>query len=141
MDDVLTRLWHDIASRPDGPMAIRFYLQPIMSTIFAVRDGVKDAHAGRPAYLWALHTDPAGRAERIRDGWKSVGKIFILALVLDTIYQLVVLRGLRPVEGLVVAVVLALLPYVLLRGPVNRIVRSTGSSPASGARRHGGTSA
>jgi hypothetical protein len=121
--DVLSQLWQEIVARPDGPMALRFYLQPLMAVIFAVRDGLKDARTGRPPYLWAIFTSPGERGALIRDGWRSVGKIFIIAVVLDTIYQFVVLGGLRPLEGLFVATVLALVPYILFRGPVNRLKR------------------
>ena len=123
MDDFLARVWHEVTARPDGPLAMRFYLQPIMATLFAVRDGLRDARVGRPAYFWAVFTDHAQRPALLRDGWRSVGKIFLIALALDFAYQILVLRGLRPVQGVLVAVVLALVPYVLLRGPINRLVR------------------
>jgi hypothetical protein len=121
--DYLARLWDEIATRPDGPMAFRFYLQPVMSMVYAIRSGLKDAREHKPPYFWALFTDPSHRAELIRDGWKSVRNVFILAIVMDVIYQIVVLKGLRPVEGLIISVVLAIVPYVLVRGPVNRLAR------------------
>jgi hypothetical protein len=92
-----------------------------MASIFAIRDGVRDAHTGRPAYLWALFADPANRKERIRDGWVAISKIFIAALAMDLIYQLIVFRTIHPVEMLLTAAVLAIVPYVLLRGPIKRI--------------------
>jgi hypothetical protein len=52
-----------------------------------------------------------------------VGKVFILALVLDSIYQLAVNRGVYVLELLITATVLAIVPYVLIRGPVNRIAQ------------------
>ncbi len=116
-------IWREILGRPDGPFAFRFYLQPLMAIFLAVRDGIHDAKAGRPAYLWSLFRDPAGRRERLRDGWRSVEKVFVLAIVLDLLYQLVVLRGVRPLQTLLVAVTLAIVPYVLLRGPANRLFR------------------
>ena len=57
----------------------------------------------------------------IRDGWKSVGKVFVLALVLDVVYQIIVLRFVYPGETLLVAFVLAIVPYLILRGLVNRL--------------------
>ena len=123
MDEFLARVWHEIMARPDGPLAMRFYLQPLMATLFALRDGLRDARAGRPAYFWAVFTNPVQRPALLRDGWRSVGKIFLISLVLDVAYQILVLRGLRLMQGLLVAVVLALVPYVLLRGPVNRLAR------------------
>lgn len=132
MADVFTQFWREIIERPDGPMAFRFYFQPLMAMLLAVRDGIKDAHEGRPAYFWALFTDKPHRRELLRSGWSSVGKVCILALVLDTVYQLLVFKGLRPIEGLLVAVLLALVPYVLLRGPVNRLARGLLHRRASG---------
>jgi hypothetical protein len=138
MDDILDRMWreawHEIAARPDGPLALRFYLQPIMAILLAFRDGLKDARAGRPAYLWAIFTDAPHRRELAREGWRSIGKVFVIAVVLDAVYQLVVLRGIRPLEGLIVAVVLAILPYALLRGPINRVMRRLISGRAAPGR-------
>ncbi|WP_043414189.1 hypothetical protein [Archangium violaceum] len=123
MTDVLTQLWREIVERPDGPMAFRFYLQPVMAMLFALRDGIKDAHTGRPAYFWALFTDRPHRRELVRSGWSSVRNVFILAVVIDLIYQFIVFKELRPIQGLLVAVLLAIVPYALLRGPVNRLTR------------------
>ena len=60
----------------------------------------------------------------IRDGWGSVGKIFV-AFVLDLIYGFTVL-GVPAVETLG-RPVLAIVPYVL-RGPVDRSPISTRST-------------
>ncbi len=129
MDETLARIWQEIAARPDGPLALRFYLQPIMATVLAVKDGMADGRLGKPPYFWAIFTHPAQRAALVRDGWHSVRKLFIIALVLDLAYQVIVLKGLRPLEGLVVAMALAFVPYLLLRGPVNRLMRRTVTGP------------
>lgn len=121
MDEYFTRFWNDMVGRLDGPLHFRFILQPLMALIFATRDGIKDAHLGRPAFLWSLFTEPAFRRERIRDGWKSVGRIFFLGLAMDLAYQLIEFRTVRPVEMLLTAVLLAIVPYVLLRGPIKRL--------------------
>src|SRR5262245_42340201 len=122
MDDLITRFWSEIAARPNGPMAVRCYLQPIMASIFAIRDGWTDAEEGKPAYFWALFTNPAARADLLRDGWKGIRRVFLFAVVMDLVYQAIELRGFRPVETLFVATTLAIVPYVLLRGPINRII-------------------
>ena len=59
----------------------------------------------------------------LKDGWKSVGKIFVLALILDVVYQIVVQRFVYPGEAIVVALVLAIVPYLLVRGLVTRLAR------------------
>ena len=53
-----------------------------------------------------------------------MGKVVIVAVVLDLAYQVVVIKALRPVEAPLVAIMLAIVPYVLLRGLFNRIVRN-----------------
>jgi hypothetical protein len=73
-------------------------------------------------YFWSLFTEPAHRAALLRESWKSVGKIFILALVLDAIYQAIELHWFYPGEALLVSFLLAVVPYTLLRGPANRII-------------------
>jgi hypothetical protein len=123
MLDSVSEFWHDLAARPTGPLAMRFYLQPLMATLFALRDGFKDARNDKPPYFWALFTHPEQRSEMLHNGWKSVGKIFVLAVVFDIVYQLLVLHELHPLQTVVVATILAIVPYLIFRGPVNRIVR------------------
>jgi len=123
MENLLTRIFENLIDRVSGPMKFRLILQPLMAIIFAVRSGLKDAKGGRPAYFWALFTDSAHRRDMVRDGWKSVGRVYILAVVIDVIYQLIVFRWVYPVEALLVAAILAFIPYLLIRGPINRIAR------------------
>ena len=42
---------------------------------------------------------------------------------MDAIYQFIVLRRFYPGEALVTVFVLAVFPYLLIRGPVDRIAR------------------
>jgi hypothetical protein len=123
MDDIWMRFVENMLDRVSGPMKFRLLLQPIMAAIYAILSGLKDARTGKPPYFWSLVTDPAHRADMIKDGWKSVGKVFILALVLDVVYQIYVLRFVYPGEAIIVALVLAILPYLILRGLVTRIAR------------------
>ena len=94
-----------------------------MAAFFAIRDGLKDARAGRPLYTWALLTDPAQRAGYLREGLKRVCRVIVFALVMDAIYQFLVLRWFYPVEALVTVFVLAVLPYIVIRGPAARLAR------------------
>jgi len=123
MEDLFSRILEDLVGRVSGPMKFRLILQPVMAVIFAVRSGLKDAKEGKPAYVWAMFTNPDSRAEMVRDGWKSVGRVFILAIAIDAVYQFIVFRWFYPGEAVLVATILALVPYLLIRGPVNRIVR------------------
>jgi hypothetical protein len=48
---------------------------------------------------------------------------FLVAAILDAIYQLIIHKFIYPLELLFTATLLALVPYFILRGPVNRITR------------------
>ena len=112
-----------LLARLDGPMSLRFFLQPLMACFFAFRDGKKDAMERQTPFFWGLFTDPEHRGDMLRSGWKSIGKVFIIAIVLDLAFQYIVFHEFRPVGALLAGVILALVPYVLLRGPANRIIQ------------------
>ena|SRR5450631_1966932 len=130
MDDIWTRVGSQLIARVSGPMKFRMVLQPVMASFFAIRSGLADAKAGKPPYFWGLLTHPSERAEMAKDGWKSVGKVFILAIVLDIIYQLIVLHTVYPGEMIIVAFILAILPYLILRGIVTRLARKKSAASA-----------
>jgi hypothetical protein len=121
MDDVLMRFMTDLVGRVDGPMSFRMILQPMVAILLAVRDGRKDAQEGHPPYGWALLTQPDHRRYLLHDGWKGISRVFILAFVLDVVYQYIALRWFYPVEAFFMAFLLAVVPYALLRGLINRI--------------------
>ena len=123
MEDVIARIVENLADRISGPLRFRLLLQPVMASIFAIRSGLADARAGNPPFFWALLWDRKHRAEMVKDGWQSVGKVFLLALALDVIYQIIVLRFVYPGEVIIVAFVLAIVPYLVLRGLVTRVAR------------------
>jgi hypothetical protein len=123
MEEILARLWHNITARLTGPMNIRLIVQPTVATILAIRAGLRDARQNRPPFFWALFWKAAHRRELLRQGWKDVGKVFLLAAILDVVYQLIVHRGVYVLELLITAVTLAIVPYVLVRGPINRIAK------------------
>ncbi|MBV8341568.1 MAG: hypothetical protein JO173_04240 [Gammaproteobacteria bacterium] len=98
-------------------------MQPLMAILFAVRDGRRDAREGRGAYIWKFVNKPEQRRHLVESGAKSISKVFVLAFALDVVYQFVEWRGLKPLQALLTATVLAVIPYVLLRGPINRLMR------------------
>ena len=135
--EVNDRVWRDIASRPGGPMTFRFILQPCMAAIAAFHDGVKDARLGRSPYLWSLLTTPNESPGRLHEGLIATARIILLGLAMDAVYQAIVLKTFYPGEMVLIAILLAFLPYVLLRGPFARLVRwwnarHQNSSPTTG---------
>ena len=124
MRDMILRALTNLAARVGGPMTFRIILQPLMASLFAFRDGLRDAREDRPPYLWTLITDSSQRVDLLRQGWAAVGRVFILAIVMDVVYQLIVEGWIYPGELLIIAILLAVVPYLVIRGPVNRLVRS-----------------
>jgi len=123
VDDILARIWQDLGGRVGGPMTFRFILQPTMATLFAVKAGLADARTNRPPYFWAIIHDPSHRQQLLQEGWKATSRIFALGVVMDAIYQVLVFRWVYPGEVLIVALLLACVPYLLVRGPVGRFAR------------------
>lgn len=57
-----------------------------------------------------LSVTPAERLAMLKDGWKSVGRLFVIATVMDGIYQFFVRRWVYLNEAVVVAVILTIVP-------------------------------
>jgi hypothetical protein len=126
-------LWQLIADqvsdRVSGPMKFRIVLQPLMATFLAIRSGLRDAKSGARPYFWSLVTTPGRRTEMIKEGWKSIARLFFLAMVLDIVYQIFVQHSFHLRAALIVAIVLAILPYLILRGIVTRIANRLKARP------------
>jgi hypothetical protein len=121
--DVHNRIWRDMADRTGGPMSFRFLLQPVVAGIAAVHDGLQDARAHRTPYLRAMLHEPASRGGRLREGLFATARIILLGIGMDAIYQWRVMDAFYPGEALLVALLLAFVPYLLLRGPVDLVAR------------------
>ena len=68
-------------------------------------------------------TRPERRLQLLHEGWRGAIAPFLLALALDSAYQIMTIRFVYPLELLFTATLLALVPYALLRGPFNRLAR------------------
>lgn len=124
MDHMLLRTWENLIARVTGPMKFRLVMQPAMAIFLSIHGGLKDAREGNPPYFWGIFTDKGEREAMLKEGWKSISRVFILAILMDVVYQLIEHRWrVYPGEAVLVAIILAILPYLLLRGPVNRIAR------------------
>jgi len=113
-----------LLGRAGGPLRFRLLVMPTVVTILAIRAGLRDAREGRPTFVWTLLTNPDERGRSFRSGLNDIGKIIIMAVILDTAYQLFVLRGFYPVQLIIVVVACAIVPYVVIRGPIALLTRS-----------------
>jgi hypothetical protein len=139
--ETFPRAWRNMVARASGPLSFRFILQPAMAALAAIHDGRKDARTGRSPYFWTVvsfwtvaHTR-GERVERLREGLIATSRIILLGIVMDVIYQLLEYTTFYPAEAVLIALLLAFIPYVLIRGPVTRIARWWhGSASAGGTR-------
>lgn len=121
--DVAIRFWDELVSRPAGPLAFRFILQPVVACLLAMRDGHRDASMGRTPYFWTIVHDPSRRADRLREGLHAVMRVVLLGIAMDLAWQIFVLKGFRPLELFDVVAVLCFVPYLIVRGPAERVFR------------------
>ncbi len=121
VNEVVSRAVAELLGRASVPLHFRLVIQPIVATILAVRAGLGDAREGRAAFLWTILTDRNSRREFLRSGWKDISKIFVIAMVLDAVYQAIVFRRFLVIQALIVAILVAVIPYTLIRGPAKHI--------------------
>ena len=123
IQDFLKYFVDQLLQRFGGPLNFRLVVMPTVVTLLALRADWKDAREGIPAFLRAFITDPIERRRLFRLALRDIGRVFIVAIVLDTAYQLIVFHWVYPGQLLTVAIVCAVVPYVLVRGPITRIAR------------------
>jgi len=124
--EALQEIWargiEQLFSRPDGPLSFRFMIMPIMASLIALRSGIKNGRAGKGGFVWfILFSDSTDRRSLLRSAVKDLSRIFTVAIVLDTVYQLMVFRAFYIFQALIVAVICAVFPYIVVRGPVTLI--------------------
>jgi len=120
--DLALRFWDGLLARTVGPLHFRFILQPAVAMFLAVRDGYRDAAYGRAPYLQDILTNPAARSERLKEGFHAVARVMIAGVIMDTVYQLLVAKAFRPLEMVTVVLLLAFVPYLVMRGPARRVI-------------------
>ena len=121
MEGMFSRGLDDLIARDSGPMHFRLVLQPIVATALAIRAGWSDARARQPPFFWALISETKQRRSLFRQMWKDIGRLFLLAVALDVVYQIIVLHAFYPMQTIIVATALAIVPYLMVRGVANRV--------------------
>jgi hypothetical protein len=81
-----------------------------------------DARVGRPPYILALLTDGQRRRELAWEGLATVVNLLLMGVLLDAVFQWVILGVAHPGPALVVGPVLIAGPYAPARALSNRII-------------------
>jgi hypothetical protein len=119
--ELLARSVEELIGRVHGPLRFRLFVMPTVVVVLAVRAHLRDVRAGKPVLVGAFFTSPSERRRLLRSALRDIGKVLVVALVLDTTYQVVFLRAFFFGQALIVALVCAVVPYVVVRGPVTRL--------------------
>jgi hypothetical protein len=136
MEELLARDWHDLIGRVDGPLAFRLVLQPVVAALLAIRAGLRSAREGDVPYNLALLTGVGRRRELLSEGWRDLGRLIIVAIIIDIIYQIIAFRWLYPIQSLIIALIVSVPSYLVFRGPTTRLARywsRRGTQPAIGS--------
>ena len=131
--EMLTSRVEHLLGRAAGPLNFRLLVMPLVVTFFAVRAAMRDARQGQPRFFRTFLTQPGERARLVRSALKDVGKIFVVAIVLDTTYQILVLKSFYLGELLFVVMASAILPYLVVRSAVSPLMRRIYRTPAKPA--------
>ncbi|HLU26159.1 MAG TPA: hypothetical protein VKZ58_10690 [Longimicrobiales bacterium] len=116
-----------------GPGRLRFIIQPLAAILLGIRDGRRDARAGRPPYVFAVLIVRELRREALASGLGALTKPLIVAILVDMVVQYLIFRSVHLWSALVVGAVLVALPYVVSRALTNRVARRRGSGRGTGA--------
>jgi hypothetical protein len=131
------RFVDDMLARLHGPGRLRFILQPTVAIVLGARDGVKDARAGNPPFLWNLLFRRNQRSQLMRSALASVRNLVAMAILLDIASQLIIFRMVHPAAALLLGPVLIASPYAASRALTNRLTRvpRDGRQPAQDVNR------
>lgn len=114
----------DIPKRLTGPGRFRFILQPLFAILLGIRSGLSDARAGWPPYMYGVLFHRRLRGELVGSGFATVANLLLMGILLDSVFQWVILGVSHPGAALVVGPVLIVAPYAIARSLSNRLARS-----------------
>ena len=89
---------------------MRFILQPTVGIVLGARDGIKDARAGLPPFIWALVFHGGHRAGMLPDMFASVRNLVAITILLDVVSQILIFREVHPGAALLLGPVLIAFP-------------------------------
>lgn len=113
----------DIPRRLTGPGRFRLILQPMIAIILGVRSGLGDAREGRPPFLYGVLFHTELRPELLRSGFRTVINLLLMGILMDAVFQWIILGVSHAGAALVVGPVLILVPYAIARALSNRVAR------------------
>jgi hypothetical protein len=113
----------DIPKRLTGPGRFRFVLQPLLALILGILNGLADARAGRPPYLYGILFHRSLRSELAKTGFSTIANLLLMGVLLDVVFQRIILGVAHPGPALIIGPILIVTPYAGARSLSNRMTR------------------
>lgn len=114
----------DLPRRLSGPGRFRFVFQPLTAILLGIRSGREDARKGQPPFLAAVILHPILRRDLLKSGFRTIVNLLLAGILLDSLFQWILLGNSHPGAAVVVGPVLIVIPYTVTRALTNRIVRA-----------------
>lgn len=109
-------------ARLTGEMSFRFILQPLVAITLGIRDGILDAKAGTPPFIYNVIFKPENRRAHLKSALHSLLKPITIGIILDAIAQYLIFDHVRVLGAVIVGTCIMGIPYALARGLTNRFV-------------------
>jgi hypothetical protein len=119
----------DIPRRFYGPGRFRFVLQPLAACILGILNGLADARAGAPPYFYGVLVHRGLRHGLVKHGLSTVANLILMGILMDAVFQRIILGVVHPGAALVLGPVFICVPYALARSLSNRLAGQDGQAP------------
>lgn len=110
--------------RLTGPLGFRFIVQPLAAAFLGMRDGRRDNRSGEAPYFLDLLIHPHNRRRKLNSGIAALLVPITIGIVLDLVAQQLIFEQIRVFQAVVVGTFLIGLPYVVVRGLANRMIKA-----------------
>lgn len=131
------QFFEDLPKRLAGPGRMRFLLQPALAILFGWKAGRSDAISGRSFLLRRIFGGAPERATVVKETIEGIGILLLMGILLDSLFQWILLGVSYPGAALVVGPVLITVPYAAARALAGRIPARR-PSPESDRKDQGG---
>jgi hypothetical protein len=115
--------FEDIPKRLAGPGRFRFILQPLFAFILGILNGLSDARLGRPPYIYGILFHQNLRRDLMREGFLTIVNLILMGILLDAVFQWIILGVSHFGAALVIGPILIVTPYGVARALSNRLAR------------------
>ena len=117
------RFFEDLPKRLAGPGRMRFVIQPAVALLLGWKAGRADAREGRTFLLLRLFRGAAERAAVLTETLESIALLVLMGILMDSVFQWVLLGISYPGAALVVGPVLITVPYAAARTLAGAVTR------------------